>query len=372
MVGLDIVIVTSRLETCEFIELPWKIYERDPLWVPPIKSDVRRLLDTSIHPFWKFSEGVLFLARRGSETVGRIAGIIDRNHNKYHSERMAAWGFFECRDDPEAASELFRAVQDWADSKKMTFLRGPLNPSMNYECGTLIEGFQYEPVIMMPYNPPYYPGLIESFGFTKEKDLISIWLEDTDLQSPRIERLSRRVRRNHRITIRTLDMKNLKAEFTLINEIFQECWSGNWGFVPMTRDEMLESIRQLPRIAEPDLIFFPCYEDEPVGVCMLLPDVNPLLKRLNGKIGLLGWLKIQFYRRQIRGLRGVLFGFKERYRKLGVSLVSWDYANRTAREKGYRNVEMGWNLEDNSAINQFDLALGGSINKRYRIYRKDL
>jgi hypothetical protein len=184
--------------------------------------------------------------------------------------------------------------------------------------------------------------------------------------------LSRRVRRNHRITIRTLDMKNLKADFTLLNEIFQECWAGNWGFVPMTRDEMLESIRELPRIAEPDLIFFPCYEGEPTGVCMLLPDVNPLLKRLNGKIGLLGALKMQLYRKEILGLRGVLFGFKERYQKLGVSVVCWDYANRKAREKGYRYVEMGWNLEDNRGINQFDLALGGFINKRFRIYRKDL
>jgi hypothetical protein len=372
MTGLEILPVTSRSEMSEFIELPWRIYEGYPLWAPPIKSHVRRLLDTSTHPFWEFSKQALFLARRGPETIGRIAGIIDGNYNDYHNERMAGWGFFECREDTEAASALFGAVEEWARGKRMEFLRGPLSPSMNYECGTLIEGFGYAPVIMMPYNPPYYPALIESSGFTKEKDLISVWLEDSAPQSPRIERLLRRVRRNPRITIRTLDMKNLKADFTLLNEVFRECWAQNWGFVPMSPAEMLESIRDLPKIADPDLIFFPYYEDEPAGVCMLLPDVNPLLKRLNGKMGLLGLLKIQLHRKEIQGLRGVLFGFKERYQKFGVSLASWDYVNRKSREKGYRRVEMGWNLEDNRGINQFDLALGGFINKRFRLYKKEL
>ena len=167
-------------------------------------------------------------------------------------------------------------------------------------------------------------------------------------------------------------MKNLKADFTLLNEIYQECWATNWGFVPMTRAEMLESIRDLPKIADPDLIFFPYYDDVPAGVCMLLPDVNPLIKRLNGKIGLIGLLKIQLYRKEIRNLRGVLFGFKDKYQKFGVSLASWDYVNRKSRENGFRRVEMGWNLEDNRGINQFDLALGGFINKRYRLYRKEL
>ena len=174
MAGLEIITVQTRSDTTYFINLPWKIYENYPLWVPPIKSLVRRLLDPVKHPFWKFSERVLFLARRGSETVGRTAGIVDGNYNQHHNTKMGAWGFFECRQDTEAAAALFKAVEDWVREKGMTFLRGPLNPSMNYECGLLIEGFEQAPTIMMSYNPPYYADLIEANGFKKEKDLIAL------------------------------------------------------------------------------------------------------------------------------------------------------------------------------------------------------
>ncbi len=372
MSGLTIVPVKTRSDTTDFIELPWQIYKYDPLWAPPLKSHLRRLLDPSKHPFWKFSERELYLARRGSETVGRIAGIVDGNYNQYHNEKMGVWGFFECQDDPEAATGLFQAVESWVREKGMTFLRGPLNPSMNYECGMLIDGFGQAPTIMMTYNPPYYIDLIEAEGYKKEKDLISIRFEESDQPSQRLERLARRIRRTNRMTIRPLNMKNLAEEMKLINEIFRECWAGNWGFVPMTDDELAESVRDLPKIADPELIFFPYYEDEPAGVAMMLPDANPLLRRLDGKLGLLGLLKIAFYRKEITGVRGVLFGIKDRYQRFGVSIVCWDYAYHKWREKGYKYCELGWNLEDNQGINQFDLATGGRVNKRYRIYRKDL
>ncbi len=372
MSEVTIVPVKTRSDITDFIELPWQIYKDYPLWAPPLKSHMRRLLNPSKHPFWKFSERELYLVRRGSETVGRIAAIVDGNYNEYHREKMAAWGFFECRNDQEAARALFKAAEDRAREKGMTFLRGPLNPSMNYECGMLIEGFEQAPTLMMPYNPPYYADLIESNGFEKEKDLITIRFEEWDQPSQRLERLARRMRRNNRLTIRTLNMKDLAGEMKLINEIFRECWAGNWGFVPMTDDELAESVRDLPKIADPDLIFFPYYEGEPAGVSMLLPDANPLLKRLNGKLGLLGLLKIGIYRKEITGVRGVLFGMRKRYQRLGVSIVCWDYGYRKWREKGYKYFEMGWNLEDNRAINQFDTEIGGTVNKRYRIYRKDL
>ena len=149
-------------ELKDFIDLPWRIYAEYPNWVPPLKKEVRRMLDPRRHPFWEFSERILFLARRGSETVGRIAGIIDRNYNQCHNEKMGIWGFFECTDDPEAAAALFSSVETWVRQKGMTFMRGPLSPSMNYETGLLIEGFDYPPAVGMTYNPPYYLKLIES------------------------------------------------------------------------------------------------------------------------------------------------------------------------------------------------------------------
>jgi hypothetical protein len=372
MAQLEIVPVTGRSDLNEFIDLPWKIYADYPNWVPPLKAKVRYLLDPNRHPFWKFGDRALYLARRGKETVGRIAAIVNAKHNEYHHERMGVWGFFEAQNDQEAASALFSAAEHWVRDKGMTFLRGPMNPSTNYEVGTLIEGFQYPPTIMMTYNPPYYADLIESAGFCKEKDLFALIIEQSSQSSARVERLARRIVRNNHITIRTANPNDIESEVKLINEIYHECWCDNWGFVPMTEEESKQMAKDLARIADPDLIFFPYYHDEPAGVALVLPDINPLLKRLNGRIGLTGLLKIALYKREIKGLRGVLFGIRKAYQKLGLPLVAFDYMNRTGRSKNYQYMELGWNLEDNHAINQFDREVGGRIIKRYRIYRKEI
>ena len=183
MTGLEITTVDGESELKDFIDLPWRIYAEYPNWVPTLKKEVRRMLDPHRHPFWEFSEGTLFLARRGSETVGRIMGIIDHNYNRFHNEKMGIWGFFECVDDPEAAAALFSSVEAWVRRKGMTFIRGPLSPSTNYEVGLLIEGFNYPPALMMTYTPPYYQGLVESCGFAKEKDLLA-FLIDGDYRLP--------------------------------------------------------------------------------------------------------------------------------------------------------------------------------------------
>lgn len=372
MARVEIVPVTGRSELNEFVDLPWKIYAEYPNWVPPLKAKVRHMLDLKRHPFWEFADRELYLARRGNETVGRIAAIINRNHNKYHDERMGVWGFFEAENDREIAGALFSAAEDWVRNKGMSFLRGPMNPSTNYEVGTLIEGFQYPPTVMMTYNPPYYTDLIESAGFGKEKDLLALIIEPSDRSSKRVERLARRIVRNNHITIRTANPNDIETELKLILDIYHESWADNWGFVPMTEGESKEMAKDLARIADPELIFFPYYHDEPAGVAMVLPDVNPLLKRLNGRIGLTGLLKIALYKKEITGLRGVLFGIRKAYQKLGLPLVAFDYMNRTGRSKNYQYLELGWNLEDNNAINQFDQEVGGRIIKRYRIYRKEI
>ena len=201
MAPVEIVPVENSSEMNAFVDLPWEIYAGNENWVPPLKSRVRRLLDPSRHPFWKFSERVLFLARRDSEVVGRIAGILDHNANRFRNEKAGAWGFFECRDDVRAAAALFGAVEAWARRKGMTHLRGPLSPSTNYETGLLIEGFQYPPVIMMPYNPPYYLDLVESCGFQKEKDLVALLIVSSDQVSERLARLAGRLRNKPYISI---------------------------------------------------------------------------------------------------------------------------------------------------------------------------
>jgi hypothetical protein len=372
MSQIEILQVTRESELDEFIDLPWKIYANETNWVPPLKKAVRKLLDPAYHPFWKFSERVLFLARRGSQTVGRIAGILDNNFNSFHNENMGAWGFFECENNPSTAGALFDAVERWSRDKGLSFLRGPFNPSTNYEVGLLVEGFQYPPSIMMPYNPPYYVQLVESYGFSKEKDLLAVVLERSQKKSDRLARLARRIRRNKKVEIRKVDKRNLDSEIALLREIYNAAWSRNWGFVPMTDEEMLEMGKEMIRIADTDLILFVYYEGEPVGVTVALPDIGPLLKRLNGKIGLLGIFKVLFYKHEIRGVRVLAMGFKKTHQGLGLPILVCDHLVKVWERKSFDYVELGWNLEDNYDIIKIELEFGARVYKRYRIFRKDL
>ncbi len=373
MAGIEIIAVEGEAALKDFIDLPWRIYAAYPKWVPPLKKEVRRLLDPRRHPFWEFSERILFLARRGSETVGRIAGIVDRHYNQCHDEKMGIWGFFECADDSEAAAALFSAVETWVRQKGMTFLRGPLSPSLNNESGLLIEGFDYPPVVGMAYNPPYYLSLVESCGFTKEKDLLAFLIDGEYRLPDWMERLAERTAQKKGVRIRHVDPQHMDAEYALIREIYNDSWSGNWGFVPLTENEMRDIQKSVKPFADPGLVFFIYYDNEPAAVCVIFPDVNPLLKRLNGRIGLLGLVKAIIYRREIKGLRLLMFGVKEKYRQLGLPLLAFRHIYEIGREKNkYQNLEMGWTLEDNESINALIEETGARRYKKYRIFRKSL
>ena len=370
---IEIVVVEGGSELKDFINLPWKLYAKYPKWVPPLKKEIRRLLDPSHHPFWATAERRLFLARRGSQTVGRIAGIIDRCYNDFHHEQMGIWGFFECADDPAVAAALFSAVETWTREKGMNFVRGPLNPSTNYEVGLLIEGFDYPPALMMSYNPPYYSRLVESCGYAKEKDLFAFLIEG-DYQLPEwMNSLAGRIARKKGIQIRPFNLKQADVEFAQVKEIYNDCWSANWGFVPLSDEEMKDIQKSVLTFADPDLAFFIYYEDEPAAVCIIFPDVNPLLKRLNGRVGLLGLLKVLLYRREITGLRCLMLGVKEKYRQLGVPMLVFHHIFEVVRKKAkYNYLEMGWTLEDNEAVNTLTVEAGARPYKKYRIFRKCL
>ena len=376
MAPVEVIPVTRPSEMKAFIELPWKIYAQDPNWVPPLKKEVARLLDPQVHPFWQFAEQKLFLARRGNEVVGRIAGIVDHNYNRFHDERMGIWGFFECARDGEAAAALLAAVEDWLRGQGLAFMRGPLNPSTNYEGGMLVEGYQQPPVFMMTYNPPYYPELVESCGFSKEKDLLSFWVDRHWQPPPWVERLARRINKKANIQMRPIGGRDFHTELKYVQEIYHEAWFDNWGFVPMTDAEWEEVGKYLVRVMDPDLCFFMLDGQEPIGVGVVIPDINPLLKRLNGKVGLLGWLKYLLFRREITGLRGLIFGIRNNYRQLGLPLVAFDYLFRIVlgnkKYEKYQYIELGWNLEDNDLINQWYVDGGARVNKRFRVYRKEL
>lgn len=373
MADIEIIEVEGGAKLTDFIDLPWSLYAAYPEWVPPLKKEVRRMLDPHSHPFWEFSERILFLARRGSQTVGRIAGIIDRHYNQVHNEKMGIWGFFECADDPEAAAALFAAVETWVRRQGMVFLRGPLNPSLNNESGLLIEGFDYPPVVGMTYNPPYYLQLVEACGFAKEKDLLAFLIDGEYRLPDWMERLAERTEQKKGVRIRHVDPQQMDAEFALIREVYNDSWSGNWGFVPLTDHEMQYIQKSVKPFADPGLVFFIYYDQDPAAVCVIFPDINPLLKRLNGRIGLTGLFKALLYRREIKNLRLLMFGIKEKYRQLGLPMLAFRHIYEIGRGKNdYQNLEMGWTLEDNESINALIEEAGARRYKKYRIFRKPL
>jgi len=373
MGDIQIFPVMTRQDLKKFVNLPWSIYPRNSNWVPPLKSDFKRLLNTKKHPFWEFSKRQLFIAEKNGRPVGRIAAIIDNNYNDYHNEKMGAWGFFECFNDPDTAKALFASSEEWVKSKGMTFIRGPLNPSTNYEVGLLVEGFEHLPAIMMPWNYPYYSTLVQNSGYVKEKDLFTFRVYQTDPAGPRIERLGKRVLSKGHVTIRNISRKNYDSEIKLLARLYNQAWAENWGFVPMTDGEIREMGKNLKRVLDEDLIFFLLYDREPAGVVMVLPDMNPFLKQADGRMGLFTGVRFLLRSRFTVGFRMAMAGVLKEFQRLGVPLALFHHLNKLLRgHKQYEFLECGWTLEDNRDINALAIEMGARKYSIYRIFRKSL
>ncbi|MGC8657947.1 MAG: acyl-CoA N-acyltransferase [Desulfomonilaceae bacterium] len=371
MSDIKIFTVRTRKDMNQFTNLPWSIYPRKSNWVPPLKYDFKKLLNTKKHPFWEFSRRELFIAEKNGVPVGRIAAIIDGNYNDYHKEKMGIWGFFECFNDPEVAKALFACAEEWVKAKGMQFIRGPLNPSTNYEVGLLVEGFEEFPALMMPWNHPYYPDLVENAGYVKEKDLYTFRIKQTDPPSSRIERLGKRMLSKGHVSIRNISRSNFDSDIKLFAEIYNEAWSQNWGFVPMTDKEIEEMGANLKRVFDEEFVFFMLYDGEPVGVGMVLPDMNPLLKEANGRLGLITGMKLLLRKHFVVGVRTAMAGVKRKFKRLGVPLVMFHHLDRVFRgHEKIQLMECGWNLEDNADVIATEIEMGCSKCSTYRIYRK--
>lgn len=368
MVPITEVRRAAQLEA--FVGLPWKLYARDHNWVPPLKSEVKKLLDRERHPFWQHARGALFLAERGGEPVGRVSCQVDDNYNDLWHEKLGSFGFFECIEDQEVADALFAAAAEWVRNQGMDTLRGPMSPSSNEEFGFLVQGFDRPPVIMMAYNPPYYPKLAEAAGFTKAKDLLAFIKYARNPMPERLENLARKLKANPRIRVRPLNMHDLRREMAIVRELYNESWQKNWGFSPMTDAEMDLMAGQLKAFARPEMVLLAFYDGKPAGLSITLPDINQVLRHLNGRFGPLGMLKFLCYRRRIKGARALVFGFKEQYRRLGLPVLLFYETERYMRSRGYRWCELSWNLEDNRLINDFDHELGARVYKRYRVFAR--
>jgi len=365
--------ITDKRDLDRFIRFPWKVYDGDPNWVPPLLSEVKFILG-STNPFFEHAEAAYFLARKHGEIVGRIAAIIDRNHIAVHNEQAGFFGFFECLPDPEAADGLLQAASHWLKARGMDIMRGPMNPSTNDECGFLLEGFDSPPMIMMTYTPAYYLDYMERSGLSKAKDLLAYISVIADVSAgDRLERLATAVREKMPgLVVRPANMKKFRAELDAVKEVYNSAWSRNWGFVPMTDKEIESMAKRLKPLIVPELLLMAEVDGKPAGFYMAVPDYNQVLSRINGRLGPLGVMKFLWYSRTISDIRVLTVGVKEEYRKRGIEALLYLQSFKAAKRKGYQRAELSWILEDNTLMKKGCEFMGGKVYKKYRIYEKRL
>jgi GNAT superfamily N-acetyltransferase len=358
----------------QFIRLPWKIYADDPVWVPPLLSDQRKLFDRSKHPFHEHADVEYFLAWRGSEPVGRIAAFINHRYNEFHEDHTGFFGFFECVDDRGVAHALLDTAETWVREHGAHKIMGPMNFSTNDEShspGILLDGFDKPPIVLMAHGRPYYQDLVESAGYGKVEDLLAYWIDSNETPD-RLARVVQRIERSiDGFSIRPVDLKKLDREVELIQQIYNSAWEENWGFVPLTEKEIEHLAKELKPIVEPRYALLAFMNGDPAGFALTLPDFNQALKHVNGRLLPFGIPKLLWYTRKIDKARVFALGLKPEYRGLGIDVIFYTRAFMASRELGHTGGECSWILEDNWKMRRGLEKAGAYVYKTYRVYQKE-
>jgi GNAT superfamily N-acetyltransferase len=371
----DVVVrpVDTRSEQKRFIRLPWRIYRDDPCWMPPLILSQQELLGFRPHPFYERSRSRSFLASRGGVDVGRITAIVNAGHNERHNEQRGFFGFFECDDDRPAARALFGAARDWLHAQGMRNVRGPVNPSLNYECGLLIEGFETPPFFMMTHNRPWYAGLVEDNGFGKIEDLYAFLGELSMLSSidSKLGVMVKGVQERFNVKVRPLDRRRFDEEVRMFLDIYNSSLGGTWGFVPLSPSEVDHMAQSLKLLIVPELALVAEVDGKPIGTAFCLLDYNPRIKQINGRLFPFGFIRLLWNKRGIKRMRAISTNVVPEYQAWGVGLVLMAALVPPLVEWGMKEVEFSWVLESNH-LSKRSLERGGAVvTKKYRIYQDD-
>ncbi len=374
---LEVREVRGRGDLDRFLKVPWRIYAEDPHWAPPLLMEVKDFLNRRKHPFYRHGDAAQFIAIRGADTLGRVLVSDDPLYNREHGENVGCFGMFECVDDPTTAHALLDAAACWLRARGRTAIRGPIDYSINYPSGLLIEGFDTPPRIMMNHNRRYYAGLLESWGLRKAQDLYAWWFVDAiDLVSKwkaRAERLARR----GGVTIRPFRTDDFTADVIRCQTVYNAAMGDLWGFVKLTEAEFQYFAQRLAQLALAEQVLLAEVEGRTVGFSITLPDINEAIRPLNGRLtrfGLpLGLLKFMRRKRHIKTARMVVLDVLKEYRRRGIAelliLRTLDYGKNTI---GYTGAELSCTQESNDSVNRTIEAVGARRYKTYRIYEKEL
>jgi GNAT superfamily N-acetyltransferase len=369
--------VVSRSDMNTFIKLPWRLYRNERNWVAPLLMDVKKRLDQKKNPFFKHTEAQYFLAYRGSEPVGRISAHIDRNLNEFQDNEWGLFGWFECEDDPEAARALLATAELWLRGRGRDRMVGPMDFTTNDECGLLIEGHERPPIILCPWHHPYYQRLFEQdIGMAKAMDLYMWSLHVTGRENvhPAIWEMADKLESEHGIVCRNFRKKDLQEEVGRFLDVYNAAWERNWGFVPLTEEEVRHYAKDLGPVLDENWAMVAEKKDtgEVVGAALTLPDFNQVLAKMNGRLLPFGWITALRERKKIDSVRVFALGVKPDYQHTGVAArfyqMHFDAAETTPQKGG----EMGWILEINKPMNRAMEGMGGKIVRRYRVYEREL
>jgi GNAT superfamily N-acetyltransferase len=372
--------ISSQKEINEFIDLQWEIYKHDPQWVPPLLLERKDHLNTKKNPFFKHAQMQLFVARdEKGKVIGRISAQINDEYDKLYGKGTGFFGFFEAPDDPALVKALIETAEQWCKERGCNKILGPMSFSINDECGLLVEGFDTPPYLFMAHNPRYYQKLIEENHYKKAKDLIA-WSYDFSVPAPEgAVQFYEYVKAAPGVKIRTLDPANMERDVNILLSVFNEAWSQNWGYVPLTTEESQKLAKDFTQLAEPRIIHIIEVEGQVAAVSMCLPNLHEVIKDLNGCRNPLNLARL-LYRvktKKFTQMRVVILGVKKEFRggifaggALSVALYMLTYNSCVAL--GYKTAELGWTLEDNDKINKGIELMNGKRYKLYRIYEKNL
>jgi GNAT superfamily N-acetyltransferase len=361
--------VATKGELNQFIKFPWKIYKDNKHWVPPLLMEQKTLLNKQKNPFFKDASAEYFLAYRNGEIVGRIAAIRNEIHLKYHKDDAGQFGFFESINDQQVADALFDKAKAWMKENGLKYMRGPANPSSNDIYGMLIEGFEDSPRLLMPYNPQYYIKLCERYGMKKAKDLFA-WkiVKDKIMASEKLKRGQEIVRQRYGLKISQLNMKNFQEDLEKFKYVYNKAWAPNWGFVPMTEEQIDAMAKDMKPLAEPSLVLFGEINDNLVGAALVMLDYNQIFKTMNGRLFPFNFIKLFTQKKKINFARILTLGVIPEYQKRGLDTVFyWEIVNR-ASALGVYLGEASWVLEDNEMMNRGLELMNANKYKTYRIW----
>lgn len=373
MPEIDVRPVATWRDKRAFVDLAWDLYKHDPLWVPPLRGNQRELLGYKRHPFHDYGEVQTFLAWKNGRACGRIAAIVNREHNRTYREERGFFGFFECIDDGAVARALLDAARQWLLSRGMHGMRGPVNPSMNYECGLLVEGFDSAPTFMMTYNPPYYAELLEAYGLRKAHDLLAFIGHKDRLPEldKRIGPLAEAARERCDAVVRPLDKKHFMRDVELFLELYNRACEGMWGFVPLPKPEIAVLAGSLRHLLIPELALIGEVQGKAVGAVIGMPDYNPRIKEINGRLFPFGFLTLLDKRRTIERIRIWSIAVVPEYQQWGLGLLLMRSLVPKALAIGVQDAEFSWVSEANTMATQGLRKAGTRPYKTYRIYDLD-